>query len=637
MEKTTSRLKRLFALLLVVLLLYTLCRIIFIFYNYVQLNINNFQLLLHLLWGGIRFDVSAIALFNLPVIVFLLMPVPFTTNKIYVGVIRWYFVMVNSLCLLANLIDVAYFPFVLKRAQSDALLFISGKKGNDLFRLLPSFFKEFWYLIIFWGLFIWTLWFSFSYTNRIKKMASATKLSYLYTSIAFLIISGLAVIAIRGGFQAKPLNLIHASEMTEVKNIPAILNTPFSIVRTLSKNYLEEKYYFSEKDLHRFKNGIHTPTPKAIFDKRNVVIIIVESLSKKHLSYFGGEAHTPFLDSLISKGYVFNNAFANGKESIQGIPAILSSIPSLQSNPFIFSPYASNKITSIANLLKAQGYQTSFFHGGFNGSMGFDSYANLAGFDRYYGQKEYGNDADYDGHWGIWDEPFLQFMAKKLSNTKQPFLSTVFTLNTHNPFLVPDQYKNIFNKHRLPFLNCVEYLDFALEKYFNTIKTQPWFKNTLFVITADHSAPNFEGEKSNAVDDYRIPILFFQPNNEQLQGASDIIANQIDILPSILYLMNYPSSFYSMGSNLFSENSEGYSVNFIGNTYQYVDSSYCYQFNGERGIGFYNWKKDSLLNHNLITDSRNSKIPHCDSMLKMFIQFFDESMIRNSMYIENKQ
>jgi phosphoglycerol transferase MdoB-like AlkP superfamily enzyme len=445
---------------------------------------------------------------------------------------------------------------------------------------------------------------------------------------------GLVILAIRGGTQKKPLNLIHASEMTEVKNIPAIINTPFSIIKSFGKRNLVEIHYLSEKALEPLNKGIKKQPALQPFTRENVVIIIVESLSKKYLSFFGGNTSTPFLDSIFRESIVFTNAFANGKESIQGIPAILSSIPSWQNDPFIFSSYASNKITSLANVLKEKGYKTQFFHGGSNGTMGFDSYAKLAGFEQYFGRNEYNNENDFDGKWGIWDEPFLQFMAQELSNTSPPFFSTVFSLNTHHPFTIPEKHKNRFNKRTDPMLNCIEYLDFSLFRFFERIKNAPWFNNTLFIITADHTAPNTVNKYNSLMDEYRIPIAFYRPGDKEFKGTSPIIANQIDILPSVLSLLHYPEPYFTFGKNLFEHSKYRFAITYNAEIYQFIDSQFCYQFNGQNASAFYNWKADSNMNRNLLNGKIKKPIYQCDSTLKMMIQFFNHCMINNQMHCE---
>ena len=634
MEKISVRFKRLLLQIFIVLLFYTLCRLLFIYANKTELGVNSFNSLLYILYGGLRFDLSAIAITNSLFILMVSFPAPFVTNKHFQRISGILFLSINSLCLLANLIDIAYFSFIHKRSQADVLLFITGEKGDDFLRLLPTFLWQYWYLLLAYILLVWLLWKAYRYTLTIAGKRIVSVKSYLYSSLAFLMGITLVVVMIRGGLQAKPLSIIHASEMTDVKNIPAIINTPFSIIKTMGLKKVSDVRYFSKEQMQGLNNGIHLQTSPQPFSKQNVVIIIVESLSKKYLGFFGGKVQTPFLDSLFAQGLVFTNAFANAKESIQGIPAIISSIPSWQDAPFIFSPYASNNITSLANVLRTHQYQTSFFHGGFNGTMGFDSYSKLAGFDSYYGRNEYGDDKDFDGDWGIWDEPFLQFMAKRLSDTKQPFFSTVFTLNTHHPFTIPDKYKSTFHQSGHPLLNCIAYLDLSLSHFFDAAKNQPWFKNTLFVITADHTAPIAENGPYSSMDDYRIPIVFYKYGSTSLKGLNTAIASQIDILPSILSLLNYPYPYYSIGTSLFAPVDKRFAITYTGGIYQYIDTSFFYQFNGQNAIDFYNWKSDTMLNNNLYHNQMTNTILHCDSSLKRMIQFFNHSMINNKMNVE---
>jgi phosphoglycerol transferase MdoB-like AlkP superfamily enzyme len=634
MENITIRFRRLFWQLLLLLFLYSLCRLIFIYANHAELHVNSFKSLSGLCIGGLRFDLSAIFLTNSIFIILVLLPLPLTANKYYQKFTFLLFFLVNSLCLMTNLIDVAYFRFIQKRAQADSLLYITGEKGEDLYRQIPTFLVQYWYLFLLFGGMLWSIQIMYSYSMKINGPISHSPQQYILSTLVLFFTLGISIISIRGGIQTKPLNVIHASEMTDVKNIPAIINTPFSVFKSFGKKMLSGQKYFPDEKLQYLNQGIHFPSGDSVFRRQNVVVIILESLSNKYISYFGGKAQTPFIDSLIRQSFVFTNGFGNAKESIQGIPAILSSIPSWQQSPFIFSPYSSNRITSLANTLQTQGYHTSFFHGGFNGTMGFDSYASLAGFDQYFGKNEYNNDNDNDGHWGIWDEPFLQFMAHHLAQTEEPFFSSVLTLNTHNPYVIPKQYKTRFNKHKLPILNCVEYLDLSLQRFFQIIQDEPWFENTLFVITADHKTPNLENKEKTSVDDEKIPILFYQPNNKNLRGTSHIMANQIDILPSVLHYLHYPLPYYSPGKSLFEKGGKRFSISFDGNIYQYLDSTFCYHFNGEKTIAFYDWQKDNTLSDNLYKGNMTSDMLARDTMVKIYIQLFNQSMINNQMHAE---
>ena len=619
---------QLFSRISFLILLYATCRLCFLIANRQEFNLNTPVSTLLLFIYGIRFDLSAIFLTNSIFILVCLAPNPFNLHKYYDFFLKVLFVITNSFFLLLNLIDTAYFPFIHKRMQSDAFGFINGNKGNEFYRLLPHFLMEYWYLWLTFFLFVFLLINFYNRTEKLKLKVQQSFKNYFYSIVIFLISTGCSILAIRGGFQMKPLNIIHASEMVEVQNSPIILNTPFTILTTFKRKNLKPVDYFSENEMKAFYNKQKKGYSSKPFNRKNVVIIIIESLSKKHIGYFNGSNQTPFLDSLFSESLVFSNAFANAKESIQGIPAITASIPSLQEEPFIFSPYSGNRITSIANTLKKENYNTSFFHGGSNGTMGFNSYCKMAGFDEYYGRDEYNNEKDFDGEWGIWDEPFLENFSDQLSNKKEPFMSTVFTLNTHHPFTIPEKYKDKFQQKGHPFLTCVRYADYAISRFFEKAKKTAWFNNTIFVITADHTAPIKINDNLNVLDDYRIPIVFYDPNGT-LKGIDNKIANQIDILPSILSLLNFPHNYFTIGKNLFEKENNFFSINYNAGIYEYIDTSYCYQFNGQQGIALFNWKKDSSFHFNLISKINGED---CSNNLKKMIQLFNYSMINNMLY-----
>jgi phosphoglycerol transferase MdoB-like AlkP superfamily enzyme len=631
MDRARITVFRLIAQMAILIAAYFLCRLVFVWANKAGFNFATSLSAVKLFFYGLRFDLSAIFITNSLFLLLSLLPLPFTFHHYYQAFLKWLFIITNSFFLLLNIIDVAYFPFIHKRMQFDAFLFLDGTKGNDFYNLLPKFLLQYWYLWLFFFALVFLLHKAYSQTLSLKQKVAPSFKNYLYSLLTFIIVMGLSIVAIRGGLQMKPLGIIHASEMTEVQNIPAILNTPFSIINTFNKKRLAAVTYFDDAQISASNSGIHTPQTTQPFSKQNVFVIIVESLSKKYLSFFNGPAKTPFIDSLFAQSMVFTNAFANAKESIQGIPAILSSIPSWQNEPFIFSPYSANKITSLANILKKEGYSSSFFHGGGNGTMGFDSYCKLAAFDTYYGRNEYNNDKDFDGDWGIWDEPFLQFTADKLSQTKQPFVSAVFTLNTHHPFTVPEKYRERFKQNGHPIISCMQYLNLALAAFFEKAKKTAWFNNTLFIITADHTGPQIEQGVANVLDDYRIPIAFYKPGG-LLKGIDSSICNQIDILPSVLHLLNYPQPYFSQGNNLFEQHQQNFSINFNAGIYQCIDSAYCYQFNGQNAIGFYNWHTDSLFANNLYSDKLpGGSYKKNEAYLKQKIQIFNNTMINNTM------
>jgi phosphoglycerol transferase MdoB-like AlkP superfamily enzyme len=601
------------------IVIYSFCRIIFYAFNSKAFNDAGFYEFLI----GVRFDITAIFLINIPVFVLAALPFNFTENKYYKIVVSTLFVVLNATALAFNLADIEYFPFSNKRSTAELFKIVGS--GNDFWKLLPSYFIDFWYLFI---LLIAIIYLLIFFEKRINKINEKNALPFWKKSIVFIIICGICLIGARGGIQYIPLHIMHASKYTNAANTALVLNTPFTLIKSFGNNELKPLVFFSEDELNKIVSTHHQYSFKGKFLPMNVVIIIMESFSKEYIgSLSGNTSYTPFLDSLIQESYVFNNAFANAQKSMDGIPAILSGIPLMMDNSYITSPYSTNTTKELAHLLKEEGYITSFYHGGKTGTMGFDAYAKSAGYDHYYGKENYtGSINDDDGHWGIFDEPYFLYVADELNKTKSPFLSVLFSLSSHHPYSVPKELEGMFSEGTLPIHKSVQYADYALKKFFEKATAQPWFKNTLFVITADHTSLAEEGFYRNSVGMFQIPIIFYSPLLK-LKGLNASTTQQIDLTPSILNILRYQKPFFSFGKNAFDTSIYQYAVNYYNGIYQLNDDSLHLQFNGEEFIGMYRYKEDSLLSNNLI---KTDEIPEKPAnTLKAFIQNYQQRMISN--------
>jgi phosphoglycerol transferase MdoB-like AlkP superfamily enzyme len=406
-----------------------------------------------------------------------------------------------------------------------------------------------------------------------------------------------------------------------------VLNTPFTIIKSIDKNELREVKFYNDDELKAIYNPVHK-FGSAGFKKQNIVILVLESFAKEYTALGKtGVSYTPFLDSLSSESFVFTNGFANGSKSIEGIPAILSSMPHMTENPFINSTYSNNYQTSFATILNKEGYTTAFFHGGKNGTMNFDSYSKLAGYNSYFGKDEYNNDADFDGFWGIWDEPFLQYSIKKMNAFSEPFHTSIFTLSSHHPYFVPGKYKDKFPKGKLENSESIGYADYALRRFFDEAKKTKWYNNTLFVLCADHSSLSDQPFYKNTVGERCIPILFYRPG-QSLKGAFSGSFAQVDILPSVLHLLGYNKPFFAFGSSYLDRKNNNCYYYTNGNQ-MIVADSIMVSCNNAKITALYNFKRDSILAHNII-----NKHPALESQLlrelKAFIQTYNSSLLHNS-------
>ena len=535
--------------------------------------------------------------------------------------------------MLANSVDLAYFQFTLKRTNATVFNFFGGEIGNDLGRLLPLFLKEYWYVFAIWIILFLAMYYLYKKVEKNTPLNWTTK-QYILQLFSLIGFCAFSIIVYRGGFQLKPISIVSAAEYAPAQFVPLVLNTPFSILKTMDVSAITPSANWRIRDKEMLKelyNPIHL-AERGEINKLNVVVIALESFSKEYIGAINGKSKgcTPFLDSLISESLTFTKAFSNGKTSIDGIPAIVSSIPTWMNEPFITSPYGSNQINSLANLLKEQGYSTAFFHGGTNGTMGFDAFANIAGYDDYYGRTEYNNENDYDGNWGIWDEEFLQFSANSINIKKQPFFATIFTLTSHHPYDVPKRYKSKFNEGLLPIEKSISYSDFALKKFFETAKKMPWYKNTLFVLTADHTGVSNDPYYTNIIGNYSIPLIYFMPDGK-LKGVDSTITQQIDIMPSVLDLLNFPSTYFSFGTSVFDTSALHFAFIFRNDLFHLIEKDHILEFDGDNSTSLYQYTSDSLLKVDLLYKELviSEKM---ENRTKAIIQTYQQSLIKNKMH-----
>ncbi|MEI2759963.1 MAG: sulfatase-like hydrolase/transferase [Bacteroidia bacterium] len=592
---------------------YSLLRISFVILNFSSFSLNSPTEILMVLFAGLRFDLSAIFITNVLVSVILLLPLKFHQKSARI-VITSLFLLSNLPFLLFNLIDVGYFHFTQKRTTAD--FFGVAMLGDDFFNMLPSLLRDYWGLLT--GFLILSVVLYKSFLWFIKQRTGKSR--WWFVEIAVTI--GLTVLLFRGGLQYKPISVLTAARYTSNQNVATVLNTTFTILKTIGKDELKN-YDFDKKipsDLTYF-NPQHSYANSGVFKPMNVVLIIMESFGKEYTGYFNqGKGYTPFLDSLMQHSLTCTNAFANGKKSIEGIPGIVSGIPALMNTPYISGQYNSNNLNSLPFLLKKYGYTSSFYHGGNNGTMGFENFTKMAGYDHYVGRNEYG-DKDYDGTWGVYDEPFFQFFCHELNKQKQPFVATIFSLSSHHPYAIPPQYNSRFKEGEQPIHQSVRYADYALQQYFDCAKKQSWYHNTLFIITADHTGPSVVSQYQTRTGIYEVPIVYFAPDDSLLQGQYENVTQHTDIVPGVLNYLHYPDSFKFFGNSIFDKTvSIRFAVSFLDGSYQLITNNSISVTDFDSEYHFV------LRNAKAVNDSAEAS-----NTLKVFVSLYNRSMIHNKL------
>lgn len=625
------------------MLSFMLCRVIFIIVNYHMFTNLSFSRIIRMFEGGFTFDLSAVLYTNVLYLVLMLLPIHYKENKLYQQIAKGIFVFANALAIIVNLMDTVF--FVYGKRRTTASIFSEFKNEDNLGSIIGTEFLHNWYLVLLAIIMIYGL---YKLYKKPTLKVSLPKHLWQYYLVHLLILcaAGYYIVSgMRGGIGKgiRPITISNASKYVESPiETGIVLNTPFAIYRTLGKQVLKVPNYFQDRDkMLSLYSPIHQPIDSAAFTPKNVVILIIESFGKEHSGFLNQDldngtykGYTPFLDSLMQAGLTFQYSFSNGLKSIDAMPSVLASIPRIQ-EPFILTPASLNNLSGIAGELGKKGYHTAFFHGARDGSMGFDSFAFSTGFDEYYGQKDFTNKDDYDGHWGIWDEPFLQYWGKKMGTFKQPFMSAVFTLSSHHPFKVPEKYEGVFPKGEHKIHQCVGYTDHAIQQFFESIKNEDWYKNTVFVITADHTNGTVHKEYENARGIFSVPIIFFTPDGSLKGFDKEKIVSQMDIMPSVLGYLGYDKPYIAFGQDIFHKDAKDtYTINYLDGIYQIFEGDYLLQFDGENPTGLYLYKTDTFLENNILNSTDKSVYEPMLDKMKSMAQQYMERMVNNDLIIK---
>ena len=641
--------------MVMVYVVYEICRLVFLATNWSMFSETmTWSSFWEITRGGLMFDTSAILYTNALYALMMLFPIHYKETVIYQKIAKWVFLVCNSICVVANLVDCVYFKYTIRRTT--VTVFSEFQNENNLGSIFGAEVINHWYLVVIGILLIVGMWYLYRMPKgqipvQISKPYKAKGMAeyYVLQAIFLALFVPLCVAGMRGGFTTavRPITITNANQYVDRPQEAAIvLNTPFSIIRTIGKSIFVVPNYYSQQELDDIYSPIHNPGDSLVARKKNVVVIIIESFGREYIGGFnkwleGGKykGYTPFTDSLMQHSATYLYSYCNGRKSIDGMPSILSSIPMFV-EPFFLTPASMNNVSGLAGELKNKGYYSAFFHGAENGSMGFQAFARATGFTDYFGRTEYNadkrfnGDKDFDGTWAIWDEPFMQFYATKMGEMKEPFMTALFTASSHHPFVVPEEYKKKYPEEGLVIHKCIRYTDNALRKFFEKAKTMPWYKNTLFVITSDHTNLSDHDYYQTDLGGFCSPIIFFDPSGEFKPGMRNAIAQQIDIMPTVLSYLGYDKKYVGFGIDLLTTPAEDtWAVNYLNGIYQYVKGDYLLQWDGNKTKALYRFRTDLLLKDNVA--NKEPKVREAmERQVKAIIQSYMERMTQNELVVK---
>lgn len=614
-----------------VIVIFEISRLLFILFNSGFFSKFSTGEILSVFWYGLLFDISAVLYLNSLFILISVLPVKFRELKPVKLIMKILFFIVNGIAIVFNIIDCEYYKFTNKRTGIDFF-----RTDNEVDKIIWNYLLDYWYLLLIIIALIILMIYLYN-RKKIRIIPAYTLKSYLIQVFIFILTIGLFITGGRGGFNLKPIRPFDAARFVQTPLIPAVLNTPFTMIFTAQNFSVTKKNFMPDKEAIKLYNPIHYKHPEWVYKEgENVFIIILESFGQEVIGFYNhGKGYTPFLDSICRQSMVFKDAFANDKSSNKAIPCILAGMPSWMDVPYINSNYQGNQLNSLGELLKTKGYTSAFFHGARNGSMALDNFVSICNFGSYYGMNEYPYKTDYDGKWGIFDEPYLQYVASTVNGFREPFCCAVFTLSSHHPYLVPDKYKSKFKGGPHPIHKSIEYADYALGEFFKKASGMKWFRNTLFVITADHSAENLNPYYQTMPGRYLIPLIFYRSDGDFAKhGFMNLMTvQQIDIMPTVLSLLGYDKPYFSFGEDFLFDSKKKGAIQYDNGVWQYIKFPYILHFNGSSVVGFYNYPDDPFLKSNL-KSKKMDKMARMETELKAVIQTYYRDLIDNKTHID---
>lgn len=592
-------------------LFFPLTRLLFFVFNLDYFNNCDYIEILTAFLYGLRFDFSTLLIVNAFYIIFSVIPFRKRWYRFFLKIV---YTVSNMFFLGVNVVDVEFFKFIGKKITVN-IFEMSSDIGDQAFQLAGNY----WYL----ALIILAIGHLLFHNSPEYKEGFMEKNISPFKTLPFgFVLIVITFIGIRGGLQMRSISPKQAYIFDKYELGNLALNSSYTLIRSLeAKKITTIKHFKNDLEAKTFIQSVRS------FDhnlkdssKSNVMIIILESFSQEYFD----KGYMPFLKELSQKSLSFKESYANGRRSIEALPSIFVGLPSLIGSPIYQSQYQTNRFISLPQTLKDQGYSTSFFHGGKRGTMDFDAYTSSIGIDYYFAKEDYPDSNHFDGTWGIYDHHFYKYMVQSLNKLPKPFFSSVFSLSSHQPYSIPTEFKNKFPKGNLEIHESIGYADFSLRLLFDELKKQEWFKNTLFVITADHTQKLETPKYNSLLGRYRVPLIFYSPSMNLSTFANSKTVQHADIFPSIVdYVGIIPNEKLLFGSSVFN-NDVGAAINMASGQFTFLRGSSLLTYSAEV---FKSYSVDSELK--LIPNDMNNDLL---KTFKAYIQYNTNGLKFNNIY-----
>ena len=438
-----------------------------------------------------------------------------------------------------------------------------------------------------------------------------------YQSLIFLVLGGLMIIPIRGGFNVAPMNssfvFFHKTNMfANQAAINAVWNFMYEVEHVDKR---KKKFRFMPDDearqivdsLYRtggnFKRLLKTERP-------NVVVLLLESFTAEAIEALGGEAGvTPHLNELIKEGVLFSNIYATGNRSDRGMTGVISAYPSYPNFSLLKYPNKTAARPRFPKDMEARGYHTRFYYAGDINFGGFRSYITMSFQDMVTEDDFSGEALKTKFKWGIHDEFTFERLAEDVIQAPQPFMYMVFNMSSHEPFRVPMETKIPGNSEEKRFLNAISYSDRCIGDFIRKCKESGIWDNTLFVLVSDHSTIKVGNLQPFEPKAYHIPLIFSGGALNVRDTVIETLGSQTDVVATLFAQLGIDHSAYRYSKNLLSDTLLPFAYYAYSNAVGMIT---------DRGVSIYNPKTGSYIAGDTVSPNNR--------WLKAYLQVLDQDV-----------
>ncbi len=558
------------------LFVFTIERITFFIYHSDKISLTSKVEKLYSFIYGFRLDVSMSAYFLILPIVLLILNLFLSNKRILNKSINTYTVILFIIIAILGVIDLNIYSEWGSKLNSRAIEFLIFSPGEALASSASSPIATSTYIALLKiGIYFLLYYriFKFQFVEiSIKWKESIAILFYLIVSIVML----------RGGLQLAPINQSTVYYSNHLALNHTALNTTWNLMHSVLENHFSVKNPYirmSDDEARAIVDSLYH-NPDEDFDqilttaRPNIVYIVLESFTSDVVEAFGGaKGVSNEINKLANEGLAFQNIFASGDRTDKGMIAIMSSFPTQAVRTIMSQPEKFEKLPSITKTLKAYNYSTAFYYGGESEFANFRSYLMSAHVDRIVDKRDFNKD-QMNSKWGAHDGHLFDKALKDIGTLKEPFMSTILTLSSHEPFEVP--IETPYKGKDLPsqFKKAAYYTDRCVGEFIRAAAKEPWYKNTLFVIVADHGHRLPRAYRTAYyVRKFRIPLIFYGEvlKPEYRKKQIDKIGSQTDITSTILHQLAIPDTAYKWSNNLLDKNSNAFAFYTYDDGFGWID------------------------------------------------------------------